>query len=339
MSRLDILAAGYSAILGVEVVTPEKAASLGLQLPLLHANSVFEHTHLQMANITKAMMVDHTSIDSIYSIDPFNVSMIAKFKINIKTIQGWIFEIPVKSTHSIAEVKSLIEMLHPLLPARKQKLTFLGTHLDDYETIESIGISPNDTMCISLNLRGGSGPACVLDVNTLAPSFDYDFTNLQDDGTNFQRGGFEYHRPYGWYRYALKVLDISKYKSNTWLGEPGLRTATSDGEWPVAYHGTNMMENVKGIVKEGYDPKRSITQKFGEGIYSTPFVMTAKAYAEKFEHGGRMYKVILQNRINPHPNHLKIIPVADTLYYLSTKHDPKKGVYDVRPYGVLIKEL
>lgn len=36
------------------------------------------------------------------------------------------------------------------------------------------------------------------------PTFDYDFSGLQDTET-YYRGGEVYERPSGWYRFALKV--------------------------------------------------------------------------------------------------------------------------------------
>ena len=36
----------------------------------------------------------------------------------------------------------------------------------------------------------------------------YDFTGKVGNGTKHYRGGYEYQRPYGWKRYAIKVLGI-----------------------------------------------------------------------------------------------------------------------------------
>ena len=41
-----------------------------------------------------------------------------------------------------------------------------------------------------------------LDPSFLDPQYNFDFTNLKDDGTGYQRGGREYKRPYGWNRVA-----------------------------------------------------------------------------------------------------------------------------------------
>ena len=121
-------------------------------------------------------------------------------------------------------------------------------------TSEPIGVDPS-TVCITVRI-------CVAEMRwgmlrcahswlfgVLDPAFDYDFTGKKDDGTVFYRGGTCYYRPYGWKRYALKVLD--RYDDNKWLGRSGHRTGSSDGEWPVSYHGTGV--TVSGsIALEGY---------------------------------------------------------------------------------------
>ena len=78
-------------------------------------------------------------------------------------------------------------------------------------------------------------PTYYVDDSLLDPAYDYDFTGWRHDGTKFYRGGYEYHRPYGWKRYALKVLD--RFGDNKWLGKPGYRVGSSEDEWPVSYMG------------------------------------------------------------------------------------------------------
>ncbi|KAL0248804.1 hypothetical protein GEMRC1_004038 [Eukaryota sp. GEM-RC1] len=71
------------------------------------------------------------------------------------------------------------------------------------------------------------------------------------------------------------------------------------------------------------------------GIYTTPDIEVAEKYAKVFELEGKHYKVVLQNRVNPDPNHLQIISKDKTglgEYWVS------KNNTDVRPYGILIKE-
>ena len=173
-----------------------------------------------------------------------------------------------------------------------------------------------------------------LDLAELDPRFHFDFQNVIRPYWNCFRGNYNYpyQRPYGWYRIALNVL--GRYQDgNIWLGPNGLRNAPVKGEWPVSYHGTNI-EFVHNIIKQGLRPGPSA--RFGIGIYSSPIIemIERMGYAKAFKHNGKVYKVALQNRVDP--DHLQIIPAVFTGtgadYWLS-----KSG--GIRPYGVLIKEV
>ena len=171
-----------------------------------------------------------------------------------------------------------------------------------------------------------------LDDEMLDPYYDYDFTDLVDDGKVYVRGGYPYKRPYGWKRIALKVK--GKYENDSWLGVQGLRTESSSGEWPVCYHGTGDKSALQ-IVKEGYCNDRIHRMKYGYGHYSSPNVNVAEKYAKIFTYEGKKYKMILQNRVN----------------MLGTNVIPKEATYDLdeywvtpdpsdlRPYGVLVKKM
>lgn len=174
------------------------------------------------------------------------------------------------------------------------------------------------------------------DSNNLDPKFDYDFTDLKDEGKKFMRGEFEYKRPYGWKRFAVRVLD--KYEDDEWLGPDGIRTDQAPGEWPVAYHGT-YMDSARMIVKEGYKPGPG--DAHGKGIYSSPSLeMVERYYAKEFELKGKRYKIALQNRVNPDQGAGRLEITAASVtgtgadYWLSPEHND-----DVRPYGILIREV
>ena len=138
----------------------------------------------------------------------------------------------------------------------------------------------------------------------LAPEFDIDFTNETDDGKRYMKRGFEYKRPYGWQRFAVRA--VGRYENDEWLGPDGIRTSQASGEWPASYHGTNMSSAEK-IVEEGYQPGSGA--RFAIGIYTSPsLAMVERVYARKFSYTGKTYKIAFQNRVNPDRNgHLKII--------------------------------
>ena len=100
------------------------------------------------------------------------------------------------------------------------------------------------------------------------------------------------------------------------------------------------MTNVKGIVEDGL--KVGPRDLYGPGVYSIE--MVGNIYAQEFDYKGTKYKIALQNRVNPaKPNNLKIVDKKDTQagadYWISPLQDPNKGIYDVRPYGILIRQV
>ena len=282
----------------------------------------------------KRLLSDEETVRSIgiKSGDTINEEKHQEIQINVNTAIGTVIKVPgIRIDYTIAEVKHEIELKsNGSLPADRQRLIFNKRRLSDEETVESIGIKYGDTLFLMMALRGG-GPGddsipIVLDDDFLDPSFDYDFTSECDDGKVYIRGGEVYQRPYGWYRFALKVLD--KYEDNTWLGGIGIRTESTAGEWPVSYHGTTG-GGAEGIAKEGYDIKFGTRFLFGKGIYSTPDSGIAEVYATEFSKDGKSYKIVLQNRVNP-AKLRKVKETGDQYWIVDDS--------DIRPYGILVKE-
>ncbi|RGB30008.1 hypothetical protein C1646_765899 [Rhizophagus diaphanus] len=161
--------------------------------------------------------------------------------------------------------------------------------------------------------------------------YDCDFTNIVDD-KKFMRGSYEYYRPCGWKRIAVKVLN--KYGDNAWLGKAAKkgswRYESDPNEWPVSYHGTDKF-NARSIAETGFDITRGKRFKFGYGIYSTPDINVAALFANKFIHNNEVYCLVFQNRVNPQT--LNKINTSIGEYWISPKSD------DIRPYGICIKKL
>ncbi|KAI2665146.1 hypothetical protein ROHU_024522 [Labeo rohita] len=173
----------------------------------------------------------------------------------------------------------------------------------------------------------------------LDPKFDFDYTDLKDDSI-CKRGNEPYTRPCGWKRIAIKVLD--KYPDgNAWLGTDGWRSYSVDGEWPVSYHGTGM-NSAKAIIESHYIPGPG--QVYGRGIYSTYDIKEATRYTRNVtcEETGKIYDVLLQNRINPKMRKV----CARQEYWLieipaGTPPDKEREIVEmsIRPYGILFKEV
>jgi hypothetical protein len=174
------------------------------------------------------------------------------------------------------------------------------------------------------------------DDDMLDKQYNYDFTNISDNGVTFYRGGMIYNRPCGWKRYAYNVK--GKYPDDIWLNGKHPRKniySSAEDEWPVSYHGTSLNEGLS-IADEGFRLSKCKRFKHGYGIYSTPDINIAKLYASTTEgqgRHGRKYKVILQSRVNPKT--LQIVYDAETgagEYWVSPNED------DIRPYGFCIQE-
>ena len=162
-------------------------------------------------------------------------------------------------------------------------------YIDSNMRISEYRISQHDKITLTFTLRGGGGGIFyyVVDHSLLEPTFDH---SVSDDGTKFYRGGKRYYRPYGWKRYALKVKDT--YEDNKWLGEPGHRVRSSDGEWPVAYSTGDTMEVEAARASQG------IGLSWCRGVLFTPSFDLAAKHAERFEHEGKQYKFVFQCRVN-----------------------------------------
>ncbi|KAJ3609198.1 hypothetical protein NHX12_023722 [Muraenolepis orangiensis] len=183
--------------------------------------------------------------------------------------------------------------------------------------------------------------------------FNYDFTNIKDGEKTFSRGEESYVRPCGWSRVALQVL--GRYEDgDAWLD-------AGPAAWPVSYHG-NRMDGALGITatprpagegpakKEGEGPASLgvpggpvAGPTHGRGVYSSPSVSVAESHCVRFRsHGdGKMYKVALQNRINP-LHRKECQRKGYWLVLIPQEYSPtqtRAAVQDaLRPYGMLLKE-
>ncbi len=258
-----------------------------------------------------------------------------KFNVFVRLPTDQIITLRVLSSDTIREIKSSIEMKTDF-PAQRYRLRLLNKELYDDMTVGS-NIQPDATLYIVPRLRGGGramskSPAPVyksppiykspehvvkLPSTELAPEYDFDFTDMVDDGRTFMRGGYKYERPYGWERIAFNV--VGKYEDDSWLGPGGIRTESAVKEWPVSYHGTKC-SCVAGIVDEGF--KIGPRDLYGPGVYTSPsLTMVAEHYA----------RIVLQTRVDP--KSLEIIPKAlDGCDYWKS---PEGSA--VRAYGLLLK--
>ena len=77
-------------------------------------------------------------------------------------------------------------------------------------------------------------------------------------------------------------------------------------------------------------------------MYTSPSLeLVEKLYAKEFTHKGKSYKIVLQNRVNPDQRngHLQIIPASQTGAGADCWLSPAQDSADVRPCGILIREV
>ena len=229
--------------------------------------------------------------------------------------------------NTIADLKRhIVRRSRVSIQTAEMRLMYQGKELsNNSKTLGDYGITNKSNITVLLRLKGG-GPQeiFILDDSSRDPSHDFDFSKLTDDGKKYLRGPHQYYRPYGWTRCALKVT--GKYGDDLWLGEGGIRTTTTPGEWSVSYHGTER-ENAQSISDEGFLLSKCMNFRFGKGIYSTPKISIAEGYAKIFEYNRRKYKIVFQNRCNPRD----IKPVNNGDYWLTKDQD------NIRPYGICLK--
>ena len=207
MSNLELLCAGFSAILGTNIVPQNNGAEVSI-------HELFQKTYVMRP--------------------PSSVRVASEFHVFVD-----LTPINKKSTITVTE-KSTVDDLKTAIqdqtgiPYEDMRLIFSGRQLEDGQTVKNYGLHHGDTVFVVLRLRGGGPPLSrALNTNELDPRFDYDFTDVKDDGKRYMRGGFGYNRPYGWNRIAVKV--VGKYQNDDWLGPDGIRTDEARGEWPVSY--------------------------------------------------------------------------------------------------------
>ena len=152
---------------------------------------------------------------------------------------------------------------------------------------------------------------------------------------NKKRGGKSYNPPIGYIGHGLRVLN--EYDNdNTWIGN-----SNCAGEWPVAYHGTNLNAAVSILVnglkkgnRQAFKNDININKKsifgekvIGEGVYLTPFISIADHYSAPING----YKCVLMCRVNP--NKIRV-PQNEKKYWILNGN-----FNEIRPYRLLIKKI
>ncbi len=283
---------------------------------------------LASTNNVKLITV-HKFLIGTFDLD--NVGTSKTIKVFIKNLTGKTIPFSISPSAEVEDLKDMIRS-QETIPIDQQRLIFQGKQLEDRRTLEDYNIKDESTLHLVLRLRGG-GELVLLPPSLLDTPYHYDFTNISDNGVKFCRGGSIYIRPCGWQRYALKVK--GKFTDDIWLQGKTSRAdqySSAEDEWPVSYHGTSY-HNGLSIAEEGFKLSKATRFLYGRGIYSTPDIEVAAQYAEKASVNGKIYKFVVQNRVNP--RNLKKVGKDVTKigeYWISPNDE------DIRQYGFCIKE-
>ena len=320
----DLLAAAFSSLLKTDVISRTEFETLRQENPdlaktaqVLSLRHLYEHTYKWGAlgggsvSVATAGGAGET------------------IKVFVKTLTGTTTEVVISTDATILALKREIEK-ELEWSAEQQRLIFADEQLENDKSVSDYPIVNHSVLHIILMLRSGGEAIYYIDGSLLAPSFDYDFTNVVDGDSKFYRGNFVYTRPCGWQRKAMKV--VGEYEDDKWLGGGGIRTATTPGEWPVSYHSAAASSREGNIAEVGSRESRGKSFDYDCGIFSTPLASVAARFAPTFEYSGQRYQVIFQNRINPETLQ-QINPSAAEVFWASPKEE------DVRPYNICLKKV
>ena len=111
--------------------------------------------------------------------------------------------------------------------------------------------------------EGGPSLSYFFDPKEFDFNYDFDFSQVKDDGKTYMREGFEYKRPYGWKRFRLKVK--GKYEDDICMAPMGCAQNK-----PMENSLFRIMVRILKTQDFGNSFKPGPRAKYGTGIYTSP---------------------------------------------------------------------
>ena len=113
--------------------------------------------------------------------------------IYVKTLTGKTITLKVNLSMSVEQLKLVIQEKEGT-PAHQQRLVFVGQQLEDERILSDYKIQYESTLHMILRLRGGGSGIFTLDEKNLDAEYNFDFSNMKDDGKTYKRGDRTYNR-------------------------------------------------------------------------------------------------------------------------------------------------
>ena len=210
MSKLELLSAGFSAILGREVVLQEDVLKESFATWLLLKLLGFRWPSPKSFPIF---------VRGLFGLRDFSGDVRSGYGNTVNTLI-----LQVTERHSVFQMKLQIQEKVGIA-LRQFDLIFGNKCLDDDRlTVQDYGLQSGSIVCLVLRLKLG-GLLTSVSTDELAAEFDYDFIHAKDDGKRYyMRGGFEYKRQCGWKRFAVKA--VGRYENDKLYAE-GFYTSPS----------------------------------------------------------------------------------------------------------------
>lgn len=326
----DLLAAAFSSLLNTPVLSQAEFDTLRKQNPEATKNAqVLNLGHLYKHTYKWGPLGGGGGVAVGGAVGGATGGGGNEIQVFVKTLTGNTKEVFTTPNSTITELKEEIKK-SLAWPVEQQRLIYNDQQLSNDKRVSDYGIGNHATLHIVMMLPSGKDSLYYLDGSLLAPSFDYDFTGVDDGTKKFYRGTHVYTRPCGWQKKAMKV--IGEYGDDVWLGGGGIHIDTTPGEWPVSYH-SSAAPSGRNIAQDGCMQSLGRQFPYNRGIYTTPLASIAARYAPTFEYRGQNYQVIFQNRVNPNTLQTMGQSGSDNEFWASPKEE------DVRPFNICLKRV